>query len=147
MEANASTVVGLRSSIRDAPRVEERIGTWSGGSLSRLPNMRAATTLATPKGQTQAFTLTIDHNERAERQRMRHPDWAERATAVTEARRRLTSSSQGGLSPLGSADVDRAVRRLCGALSQDGPGPAASTGRSFLDELLKSHQTVSEEDE
>lgn len=147
VEANASTVVGLRSSIRDAPRVEERIGTWSGGSLSRLPNMRAATTLATPKGQTQAFTLTIDHNERAERQRMLHPDWAERATAVTEARRRLTSSSQGGLSPLGSTDVDRAVRRLCGALSQDGPGPAASTGRSFLDELLKSHQTVSEEDE
>ena len=78
---------------------------------------------------------------------MRHPDWAERATAVTEARRRLTSSSQGGLGPLGSADVDRAVRRLCGALGQDGPGSATSTGRSFLDELLKSHQTVSEEDE
>ena len=40
LEANASTVMGMRSSIRDAVRVEARIGTWAGGSLSRLPNIR-----------------------------------------------------------------------------------------------------------
>ena len=33
------------------------------GSLSRLPNLSAAATLATRYGQTQPFTLQVDHNE------------------------------------------------------------------------------------
>ena len=109
VEANASTVVGLRSSIRDAPRVEERIGTWSGGSLSRLPNMRAATTLATPAGQTQAFTLVVDHNERADALRRERPGAVERNRQITRSRVLRRCQELGSLKALTSDDVEAAI--------------------------------------
>ena len=62
LQGNASSVIAFRTSVRDAPEVEERLGTWTGGSLSRLANLSAAATLATRDGQTQAFTLRVNHN-------------------------------------------------------------------------------------
>ena len=63
LRGNASSVIAFRTSVRDAPEVDERLGVWPGGSLSRLPNLSAAATLATHYGQTQPFTLKVDHNE------------------------------------------------------------------------------------
>ena len=63
LRGNASSVIAFRTSVRDAPEVDERLGVWPGGSLSRLPNLSAAATLATSYGQTQPFTLKVDHNE------------------------------------------------------------------------------------
>ena len=109
LEANASTVMGMRSSIQDAPRVAARIGTWSGGSLSRLPNMHAATTLATPAGQTQAFTLVVDHNERADALRRERPGAVERNRQITRSRVLRRCQELGSLKALTSDDVEAAI--------------------------------------
>lgn len=136
LEANASTIMGLRSSIQDAARVEARIGTWTGGSLSRLPNMHAATTLATAAGQTQAFTLVVDHNERINRLRQERPGMASRNRQAVEVRTIQRASAQGSVSPLTTDDVDKVVL-TCGSGRADAPRPRKSSGsNSFLDEWL-----------
>ena len=99
----------MRSSIQDAPRVAARIGTWSGGSLSRLPNMHAATTLATPAGQTQAFTLVVDHNERADALRRERPGAVERNRQITRSRVLRRCQELGSLKALTSDDVEAAI--------------------------------------
>ena len=148
LEANASTVMGMRSSIRDAVRVEARIGTWAGGSLSRLPNMHVATTLATPTGQTQAFTLVVDHNERADALRRERPGAAGRNRRIVERRAARRHLGLGDIGFLGGDDVDAAIREcaagradLAGASSRtsdSGHSQARGGGAdtSFLDELL-----------
>lgn len=144
LEANASSVVAMRSSLQDAPRVAERIGTWTGGSLSRLPNMRAATTLATPAGQTQAFTLRVDHNERVTA--------AERATpgaaavrsqqAEDDFRRRL--AALGTVRPLTGQDLEAAIRR--GGKAARTTSSSAGSGSSFLDSWLERRTRAEEVD-
>ncbi|PZU35657.1 MAG: AAA family ATPase, partial [Actinomyces sp.] len=148
LEANASTVMGMRSSIRDAVRVEARIGTWAGGSLSRLPNMHVATTLATPTGQTQAFTLVVDHNERADALSRERPGAAGRNRRIVECRAARRHLGLGDIGFLGGDDVDAAIREcaagradLAGASSRtsdSGHSQARGGGAdtSFLDELL-----------
>ena len=148
LEANASTVMGMRSSIRDAVRVEARIGTWAGGSLSRLPNMHVATTLATPTGQTQAFTLVVDHNERADALSRERPGAAGRNRRIVERRAARRHLGLGDIGFLGGDDVDAAIREcaagradLAGASSRtsdSGHSQARGGGAdtSFLDELL-----------
>ena len=154
LEANASTIMGLRSSIQDAARVEARIGTWTGGSLSRLPNMHAATTLATAAGQTQAFTLVVDHNERINRLRQERPGMASRNRQAVEVRTIQRASAQGSVSPLTTDDVDKVVL-TCGSGRADA-SPASSQredaaarrsqqssgSNSFLDEWLAARRST-----
>lgn len=131
LEANASSVVALRSSLQDAPRVAERIGTWAGGSLSRLPNMRAATTLATPAGQTQAFTLRVDHNERVSAAERDNPGAADVRAQQAEASFRRRLGALGKVRPLTGEDLETVIRR-----SNITPSTSA-TGTSFLENWLE----------
>ncbi|WP_277064053.1 ATP-binding protein [Schaalia cardiffensis] len=67
-EGNASSVVAFRTAVQDLPAVLQRLGHWEGDSPSRLPNMKALATLATPIGQSPPFMLTVDHNTRIQHQ-------------------------------------------------------------------------------
>ncbi|QCV96512.1 type IV secretory system conjugative DNA transfer family protein [Acidipropionibacterium acidipropionici] len=53
-----------RTGIREAASVAQRLGSWPGGSLNRLPRMRAAATLSAGFAQSSPFTLVVDHNSR-----------------------------------------------------------------------------------
>ena len=63
--ASTNNVIVFRTGLQEAAAAHERLGTWSGGPLTRLPRLTAATTLSTGAGLTDAFTLRVDHNDRA----------------------------------------------------------------------------------
>lgn len=63
--ASTNNVVVFRTGLREASAAHQRLGSWSGGPLTRLARLTAATTLSSGVGLTDAFTLTVDHNDRA----------------------------------------------------------------------------------
>lgn len=67
LESTTSNVISFRTGPREAVSVEQRLGSWPGGSLSRLPRLRAAATLSAGFAQSQPFTLLVDHNARVAR--------------------------------------------------------------------------------
>lgn len=143
LEANASSVVALRASLQDAPRVAERIGTWTGGSLSRLPNMRAATTLATPAGQTQAFTLRVDHNERVMAAEQSDPGAGEARAQQAEADFRQRLAALGTVHPLTGDDLEAMIRK--NRQRSTSTSSSGSPGKSFLEEWLEKRARMQEE--
>ncbi|MCI1748563.1 MAG: ATP-binding protein [Acidipropionibacterium sp.] len=64
LESTTSNIISFRTGIREAASVAQRLGSWSGGSLNRLPRLRAAATLSAGVAQSEPFTLVIDHNSR-----------------------------------------------------------------------------------
>ena len=139
LEANAATLLAFRSSGVDAARAHDRLGTWTGGPLTRLPSLRAATTLASPHGQTQAFTLQVDHNERVAAL-IDDDEACDRIDAVEAARVRWNGFDRAR--PLNAEDLEKARKRLLQRAS-DGPAEedkkgsgSSSSGTSFLDEWL-----------
>ena len=71
--------------------------------------MHSATTLATPTGQTQAFTLVVDHNERADALRRERPGAVERNRQITRSRVLRRCQELGSLKALTSDDVEAAI--------------------------------------
>ena len=67
LDANAGSVVSLRTGVRHAPRASVRLGGWPVGDLSRLPDLRAAAVLSRSGVQTEPFSLEIDHHSRMRR--------------------------------------------------------------------------------
>ena len=143
LEANASSVVALRASLQDAPRVAERIGTWTGGSLSRLPNMRAATPLATPAGQTQAFTLRVDHNERVMAAEQSDPGAGEARAQQAEADFRQRLAALATVHPLTGDDLEAMIRK--NRQRSTSTSSSGSPGKSFLEEWLEKRARMQEE--
>ena len=143
LEANAATLLAFRSSGADAARAHDRLGTWTGGPLTRLPSLRAATTLASPHGQTQAFTLQVDHNERVAAL-IDDDEACDRIDAVEAARVRWNGF--GRARPLNAEDLEKARKRLLQRASngpeedEEGTG-SSSSGTSFLDEWLANRRT------
>ena len=144
LEANAATLLAFRSSGVDAARAHDRLGTWTGGPLTRLPSLRAATTLASPHGQTQAFTLQVDHNERVAAL-IDDDEACDRIDAVEAARVRWNGFDRAR--PLNAEDLEKARKRLLQRAS-DGPAEedkkgsgSSSSGTSFLDEWLANRRT------
>ena len=150
LQGNASSVIAFRTSVRDAPEVEERLGTWTGGSLSRLANLSAAATLATRDGQTQAFTLRVDHNEQVR-------DGAVNGEPVVHAFGRVSAQSCArlvapfsGSRPKRAEDVERAARELResrqgGRPSEESGGGRSDSGaRSYLDMWLERRARAAE---
>ena len=146
LEANAATLLAFRSSGVDAARAHDRLGTWTGGPLTRLPSLRAATTLASPHGQTQAFTLRVDHNERVAA-RIDDDIARDRVDAVEAARVRWNGFDRAR--PLNAEDLEAARKRLLQRTPDGrGKGPsggkekAEGSGSSFLDEWLANRRTT-----
>ena len=146
LEANAATLLAFRSSGADAARAHDRLGTWTGGPLTRLPSLRAATTLASPHGQTQAFTLRVDHNERVAA-RIDDDIARDRVDAVEAARVRWNGFDRAR--PLNAEDLEAARKRLLQRTPDGrGKGPsggkekAEGSGSSFLDEWLANRRTT-----
>lgn len=83
--ASTANVIAFRSGPREAMSSLARLGTWAGGSLTRLPRFQAAATLSQGAAQTDAFTLTVDHNTRVDR-RAAPPDRLERVLSATRRR-------------------------------------------------------------
>lgn len=67
LQSSTNNAVVFRTGHREAASSLERLGSWAGGSLTRLPRLTAACTLSTGGGLTDAFSLVVDHNERAVR--------------------------------------------------------------------------------
>lgn len=65
IEANCGSFVSLRSGRGAALAASMRLGGWSPSELTRLPDLTAAATLSRDGVPTEAFTLHIDHLERA----------------------------------------------------------------------------------
>lgn len=63
--ATTNNVVVFRSGPREAVAALTRLGTWGGGTLTRLPRLQAAATLSQGSEQSDAFTLMVDHNVRS----------------------------------------------------------------------------------
>lgn len=150
--ASTANVISFRSGPREAISALSRLGTWAGGSLTRLPRFQAAATLSQGTTQTDAFTLNVDHNTRSERDAA-PPDRLARVLAATH--RRFVDPYRG--TPIiDAAAVSAAVRirreetrptrhpaPVRPAPPPPGappPAPSASTaesgGSSFLDEWL-----------
>lgn len=83
--ASTANVIAFRSGPREAVSVLSRLGSWAGGSLTRLPRFQAAATLSQGAMQTDAFTLTVDHNTRSARRDV-PPDRLARVLAATHRR-------------------------------------------------------------
>ena len=67
LASSTNNAVVFRTGHREAASSSERLGSWSGGSLTRLPRLSATCTLSSGGVLTDAFTLVVDHNERAVR--------------------------------------------------------------------------------
>ena len=129
--ASTNNVVVFRTGLKEAAAAHARLGSWSGGLLTRLPRLTAAATLSTGTGLTDAFTLTVDHNDRAG-----EPDTAlaDRIVEQTKRAAGLTDAQH----PLTFQSLREAVRRT--------PRPEArpsGEGRSdFLDDWLARRQAA-----
>lgn len=141
LDGNASSVIAFRTSIRDAIEVAERLGTWSGGSLSRLPNLSAAATLATRHGQTQAFTLLVDHNEQVQRGSINGAPVVHGLERVCAQSRARLMDPFAGIQPKRAEDVVRHARehqRSAGGAPVSDSGYGSDRGpRSYLEEWLE----------
>ena len=62
--STTNSVAVFRSGPLDAAASVLRLGGWPGALLTRLPRLQAATSVSMGSRQTDAFTLTVDHNER-----------------------------------------------------------------------------------
>ena len=141
LDGNASSVIAFRTSIRDAIEVADRLGTWSGGSLSRLPNLSAAATLATRHGQTQAFTLLVDHNEQVQRGSINGAPVVHGLERVCAQSRARLMDPFAGIQPKQAEDVVRHARehqRSAGGAPVSDSGYGSDRGtRSYLEEWLE----------
>lgn len=115
--SSTNNVVSFRTGHREAVAVHERLGTWAGGPLTRLPRLTAAVSLTSGSVFTEAFTLRVDHNERAT---ATTPRAADEIVARSESRYALRDASQ----TLTFADIEAALRK-------------PDTPPSFLDDWLQ----------
>lgn len=119
--STCNNVAMFRTGIREARTAEERLGGWAGGSLTRLRRLECAATISSGGTLTDAFTLTVDHNDRTAGDSVR--------AAQLEARSRATLAVDlQQVPPLTFRDIDRTMR-----LARVGSERAA-TDRSVSDE-------------
>lgn len=144
--ATTNNVIVFRSGPREAVAALTRLGTWGGGTLTRLPRLQAAATLSQGSEQSDAFTLIVDHNTRSA---ARDGVTAEAVVARVEAqsRQRYADPFRRAL----PVTLERVQARVA-ALREQPPRPEKrATGRdesasarpgspSFLDDWLASRQ-------
>jgi hypothetical protein len=119
--AATSTVVAFRSGAREAAVTSIRLGNWPGGDLTRLPNLTAAVSLSRQHQQSTPFTLTVDHNDRAELDQ----DAAEaQEQAVIMASRELLTVPYEGHAPIGQNEIRHRIRQLIRSTTQPPEDPA-----------------------
>lgn len=137
-EGNASSVIALRTAVQDLPGVIQRLGHWEGSSPSRLPNMKAIATLACPTGQSPAFMLTVDHNERVQDLRRGVVRGDSPAGFVCERSHERLVLPFADRAPEDADSLDRAMERIT---AEEGWGErerASVKTPSFLDAWLES---------
>ena len=103
VQSTCNNVAAFRTGIREARAAEERLGGWEGGSLTRLRRLQCAATLSSDGSLTDAFTLTVDHNDRASGD-------AVVAEKVEARSRRRFAVDLGQVPPLTFQDVERMMR-------------------------------------
>jgi len=119
--AATSTVVAFRSGAREAAVTSIRLGNWPGGDLTRLPNLTAAVSLSRQHQQSTPFTLTVDHNDRAELDQ----DAADaQEQAVIMASRELLTVPYEGHAPIGQNEIRHRIRQLIRSTTQPPEDPA-----------------------
>lgn len=119
--SSTGSVVAFRTGARESAATLDRLGSWTGGLLTRLPRLSAAVTLSDGMLQSDAFTLTVDHNRRV----TGRTD-ATAVAAMEAASRSRYATTLEQTPPLTQADIEREIslRRERGS------------GSSFLDEWL-----------
>lgn len=119
--ASTNNVVVFRTGLREASAADQRLGSWSGGSLTRLARLTAAATLSTGIGLTDAFTLTVDHNGRAP-----GPD---RAVAARIVERTKATFGLAAPAPLSFSTLrDSLTRRVAAAKASSDRHPIRPDG-------------------
>jgi len=104
--ATTSNVIVFRSGPREAATSAVRLGSWAGGSLTRLPRFHAAATLSLGREQSDAFSLFVDHNDRV----AAAPQSGRAAASVAARTLMKYSEPYRRVPPITSESVDERVR-------------------------------------
>lgn len=143
--STTSNTIVFRSGPREAVTALTRLGTWPGGPLTRLRRLHAAASLSQGDLQTDAFSLHVDHNDRADAQPQ--PEWVKDAIVAESYRRHVEPFRDSP--PLTAEKVDARVedvtsdtldRPARGATSSR-PRPSSNGAASFLDQWLDQRRT------
>ncbi len=136
--STCNNVAVFRTGIREARTAEERLGGWAGGSLTRLRRLECAATISSGGTLTDAFTLTVDHNDRTAGDSV--------SAAQLEARSRATLAVDlEQVPPLTFRDIDRTMRlaRVWSerAATDQSVSDEERTRRARLDEIKRLAQS------
>lgn len=132
LEANAGTLITLRTGLSYAQRSSVRLGGWPVEELVRLPNLTAAASISRGGTMTEPFTLTVDHHQRMARAGARSAEAAERARAAQERSRNELWVPFQHLEPLTAEMIDERLRP-----SPAAPGEGWSVVLTSIDQSRK----------
>lgn len=128
--SSTNNVITFRTGRREANAIYERLGSWAGGELTRLPRLMAAVSLNNGSAFTDAFTLQVDYNERAS-----SPDLATLDLIEHRSRAKYAITARGNI--LSFADIEAALPKPPTASSESKAAPSKG---NFLDEWLAKRQ-------
>lgn len=147
--ATTNNVIIFRSGPVEAVAATTRLGSWAGGSLTRLPRFQAAATLSQGVKQTDPFSLSVDHNNRVGIV----ADADARIALIERATARTYVDPYRDMPVVTAAEVDQAITSLSSSAGgvrapAEPPQPSSSDLlKQWRDARLREAQTKDDSDD